>query len=76
MGNILGCSRQDRSEIVKVVVVRGDDKIAELGRRYPRGQVMEVSWWDDGGFGADDCFYLLQREVFAEIVVIGVGVHF
>lgn len=50
----------------------GDDKIAEVGRRYLRGQVVEVRWWDKGGSGADNRFYLLQQEVVAEVIEVEV----
>lgn len=56
--------------------MRGDDKIAKVERRYPRGQVVKVCGWDDGGFGTDDRFYLLQQVVAAEIVEIKVEGYF
>jgi len=61
---------------MKIVVMCGDDKIAEVGRRYPRGQVVKICRWDDGGLGTDDCFYLLQQEVAAEIVEVKVEGYF
>ena len=56
------------------MVVCGDDEVTEVGGGYLGGQVIEVSRWNDGGFGADDCFYPLQQEVIAEIVEV--EVHF
>ena len=53
---------------MKIVVTYGDDKVAEVERGYPRGGVMKVCWWDDGGFGADHRFYLLQQKVVAKII--------
>lgn len=76
MGNFLGCFGQHRGKIVTIVVVCGNDEITEVGRRYSRSQVVEVNWRDDGGFGADDRFYLLQQEVVAEVVEIEVGGYF
>ena len=61
---------------MKIMIVCGDDKIAEVGRRYPRGQVVEVNWRDDGGFGADHRFNLLQQEVVAEVAEVKVEGYF
>lgn len=34
------------------------------------GQVIDVRWWKDGGFGVDYRFYLLQQEMVADIVEV------